>query len=81
MSPSLAGKLPALALQMLRTGEKTGNLDEMLGKLAAYDESDLERQLKQLQATLRPRAIVAAGGLVLLMGLQTMTAILKALPD
>jgi type II secretory pathway component PulF len=81
LSQSLAGKLPALALQMLRTGEETGNLDEMLGKLADYYESDLERQLKQLQATLRPLAIVAIGGLVLLIGIQTLGSLLNVLPD
>ncbi len=80
LSQSLNGKLPALALQMLRTGEETGNLDEMLGKLADYYESDLERQLKQLQATLRPLAIVAIGGLVLLIGIQTIGSLLNALP-
>ena len=79
LSQSLTG-LPPLALQMLRTGEETGNLDEMLGKLATYYESDLERQLKQLQATLRPLAIVAAGGLVLLIGMQAITSMLKAFP-
>lgn len=80
LSQSLVGRLPPLALQMIRTGEETGNLDEMLGKLAAYYESDLERQLKQLQAVLRPLGIVAAGVLMLLIGLQTMTSVLKALP-
>ncbi|HEY9897117.1 MAG TPA: type II secretion system F family protein [Candidatus Sericytochromatia bacterium] len=80
LSQSLAGKLPALALQMLRTGEETGNLDEMLVKLADYYESDLERQLKQLQATLRPLAIVAISGLVLLIGIQTIGSLLNALP-
>ncbi|XGV97077.1 MAG: type II secretion system F family protein [Leptolyngbya sp. BL-A-14] len=80
LSQSLAGKLPPLALQMLRTGEETGNLDEMLSKLATYYESDLERQLKQLQATLRPLSILAAGIVVLLIGVQAMTSLLKALP-
>jgi type II secretory pathway component PulF len=80
LSQSLTGRLPPLALQMLHTGEETGNLDAMLGKLADYYESDLERQLKQLQATLQPLAIVAAGGLVLLIGMQTITSMLKALP-
>ncbi len=80
LSQSLHGKLPPLALQMLRTGEETGNLDDMLGKLANYYESDLERQLTQLQATLRPLAIVAGGGLVLLVGIQAIRSMLGALP-
>lgn len=81
LSQSLVGNLPPLALQMLRTGEETGNLDEMLGKLATYYESDLERQLKQLQATLRPLSILAAGVIVLLIGMQSLTSLLNALPN
>lgn len=81
LSQSLAGRLPSLALQMIRTGEETGNLDEMLSKLAAYYQSDLERQLKQLQATLRPLSILAGGVLVLLIGMQTISSLLNALPD
>ncbi|MBD2037329.1 type II secretion system F family protein [Leptolyngbya sp. FACHB-321] len=81
LSQSLAGKLPALALQMLRTGEEAGNLDEMLVKLADYYESDLELQFKQLQAALRPLAIVAMGGLVLLIGIQTIGSLLNVLPS
>ena len=80
LSQSLQGKLPPMALQMMRTGEETGGLDDMLAKLAEYYESDLERRLKQLQTTLRPLAIVAAGGFVLLMGMQLISSLLNALP-
>jgi len=80
LSQSLRGTLSPLAVQMLRTGEETGNLEGMLGKLADYYEGDLERRLKQLQGVLRPLGIVAAGGLVLLLGIQGVTSLLKALP-
>ncbi|PSB29414.1 type II secretion system F family protein [Stenomitos frigidus] len=80
LSQSMTVKLPPLALQMLRTGEETGNVDAMLSKLAVYYESDLERKLKQLQATLQPLGILAAGALVLLIGMQAVTSMLKALP-
>jgi type II secretory pathway component PulF len=80
LSQSLTGKLPAIAVQMLRTGEETGNLDDMLAKLGEYYEGELERKLKQIQGILRPLGILAAGGIVLLMGIQMMTSLLKALP-
>lgn len=80
LSQSLRGKLPPLAHQMLRTGEETGNLEGMLAKLAEYYEGDLERRLKQLQGMLRPLGILAAGVLVLLMGMQGITSMLNALP-
>ncbi len=80
LSHGLRGKLPPLAAQMLRTGEETGDLEGMLSKLAEYYESDLERRLKQLQGTLRPLGILAAGGLVLLMGIEAITSLIKSLP-
>ncbi|MGA7935589.1 MAG: type II secretion system F family protein [Kovacikia sp.] len=80
LSQSLRGKLPPLAAQMLRTGEETGDLAGMLSKLAEYYESDLERRLRQLQGVLRPLGIVAIGSLVLLLGIQGMTSLLKSLP-
>lgn len=80
LSHSLRGKLPPLAAQMLRTGEETGNLAEMLAKLTEYYEGDLERRLKQLQGFLRPLGILVAGGLVLLAGIQSITALLNSLP-
>jgi type II secretory pathway component PulF len=80
LSQSLQGKLPGLALQMIRTGEETGNLEEMLGKLAEYYESELERRLKQLQGRLRPFGILAVGILVLLLGTQMISSMLNSLP-
>lgn len=80
LSQSLQGRLPPLAMQMIRTGEETGNLEGMLKKLAEYYENDLERRLKQLEGTLRPIGILAAGILVLLTGIQGINSLLNALP-
>jgi type II secretory pathway component PulF len=80
LSQSLRDQLSPLAAQMLRTGEETGNLEGMLRKVAEYYEGDLERRLKQLQGILRPLGIVAAGSLVLLMGIQGITSLLRSLP-
>jgi type II secretory pathway component PulF len=77
---SLTGKLPAIALQMIRTGEETGNLDEMLAKLGEYYEGELERKLKQIQGILRPLGVLAAGGIVLLLGMQMLASLQNALP-
>ncbi|MBD2123919.1 type II secretion system F family protein [Trichocoleus sp. FACHB-262] len=80
LSRSLQGKIPAIALQMIRTGEETGNLDEMLQKLAAYYEGELELKLRQLQGVLRPLSLLAGGAFVLVLGMQMVRSLLDALP-
>ncbi|MEP0870084.1 type II secretion system F family protein [Trichocoleus desertorum AS-A10] len=80
ISRSLQGKIPAIALQMIRTGEETGNLDAMLQKLAAYYEGELELKLRQLQGVLRPLSLLAGGAFVLVLGMQMVRSLLDALP-
>ncbi len=80
LSQSMQGKLSPLAMQMLRTGEETGSLEAMLSKLAHYYENELETTLNQLQGILRPIGIVAAGILVLLIGIQSFTFLKTLLP-
>jgi type II secretory pathway component PulF len=80
LSQSLQGRLPALALQMIRTGEETGNLDTAMQKLAEYYEGELERTLHQLQGILRPLSIVAMGGVVALLGIRAIASLINALP-
>lgn len=80
LSRSLEGKISPVALQLIRTGEETGNIDEMLHKLGQYAASDLESRLKQLQGILRPLGLVAAGSLVLLFGMQMVRSLIERLP-
>ena len=81
LSRSLQGKIPAIALQMIRTGEETGNLDEMLQKLATYYEGELELKLQQLQGVLRPLSLLAGGAVVLVLGMQMVRSLINAFPD
>jgi type II secretory pathway component PulF len=80
ISDSLEGKLPAIAIQMIRTGEETGNLDAAFQKLAEYYEGELERSLKVLQGILRPLSILAVGGLVAVLGIQMLNSLINSLP-
>lgn len=41
------GQFPGVAIQMMRTGEDTGNFDEQLGKVADFLEADAETTIKQ----------------------------------
>ena len=56
------GVFPALAVHMVRVGEETGRLDEMLLKVGATFESDTRKNLKRMVALIEP-------GIILVMGL------------
>jgi general secretion pathway protein F len=53
---------PVLAIHMVKVGEETGRLDEMLLKVGATFESDTRKTLKRLIALVEP-------GIILVMGL------------
>lgn len=53
-----------LAIALIRVGEETGLVDEMLLKIATYFESDVEAAIATLGAVLEPALIVALGGVV-----------------
>ncbi|HKW92352.1 MAG TPA: type II secretion system F family protein [Methylomirabilota bacterium] len=52
---------PALAIHMVRVGEETGRLDEMLLKVAATFDADTRRRLKRLIALAEPAIILVMG--------------------
>jgi type II secretion system protein F len=57
-----AGVFPPLAVHMVRVGEETGRLEEVLLKIGATFEADTRRTLKRLIALAEP-------GIILIMGL------------
>nr|WP_277873964.1 MULTISPECIES: type II secretion system F family protein [unclassified Trichocoleus] len=80
LSESLQSKLPPIAIQYIRTGEETGNLDEALLKMGEYYESELDRSLQQLQGILRPASIISLGCLVALVGIRAINSLINPLP-
>jgi type II secretory pathway component PulF len=81
LSRSLEGKLPPTAMEMIRTGEETGNLDTALENLAQHYEAELEQGLYQLEASLRPLSLVAIASLVAVVGIRGLTVLLNSLPN
>ncbi|MGL5081337.1 MAG: type II secretion system F family protein [Microcoleaceae cyanobacterium] len=81
LSQSLEGRLPPIALQMIRTGEETGNLSMALHKLREYYDRELERTLRLLQGILIPVSLLAAGSVVVFLLVQALTSLLILLPD
>jgi len=69
LSVGFQNRLPSTALNMIRTGEEAGSLDDLLVKLAEYYESELDRQLHQLQGIMKPLGILAMGVIVLVLGI------------
>ena len=63
--------LPPLLIQMIRVGEETGSLDQMLERAADFFESEVERKTKNLASLLEPSIIVFLGAVVLLLLLTT----------
>ena len=55
---------PSLAVQMVSTGEKTGNLDEILEKMADFYEDEVEVTADQLTSLLEPAIIIVLGGMI-----------------
>jgi type IV pilus assembly protein PilC len=53
-----------LAVALVRVGEETGLLDEMLLKVAAYFETDVEAAVATLGAVIEPALIGVLGGVV-----------------
>jgi type IV pilus assembly protein PilC len=59
-----AGKFPTMMLQMINVGEATGTLDEMLSKLAAFYDEEVDNSVAALLTVLEPIMMVGIGGIV-----------------
>ena len=64
-----AGVFPSLAMHMIRVGEETGRLDEMLIRVANTYDLDIQNTVKRFTAALEPLLILfmsfIVGGIVL----------------
>ncbi len=55
---------PVMAIQMISIGEETGELDQMLMKVADFYEDEVEQAVKALTSIMEPLMIVFLGGMV-----------------
>jgi type II secretory pathway component PulF len=55
---------PPLVLNLIRTGEDTGELPEMLGELSQIYEDEAERAVRNAVRVLEPMLIIGLGGLI-----------------
>jgi type IV pilus assembly protein PilC len=59
-----AGWMSPLAIDMIRVGERSGSLKEMLDELASFYDAELEVELNQLTALIQPVVLILMAGLV-----------------
>jgi general secretion pathway protein F len=60
-----SGLFPPVALRLIASGERSGQLPRMLGEAAAQQQRELDRWLTALTAVLGPAVILAVGAVVL----------------
>lgn len=60
-------EVPPIVTQMIRVGEQTGSLDEILGKLAKFYDKEVETMLGTLTTLLEPVIMILLGAAVAVM--------------
>jgi type IV pilus assembly protein PilC len=53
-----------MAIQMISIGKETGELDQMLMKVADFYEDEVEQAVKALTSIMEPLMIIVLGGMV-----------------
>lgn len=61
--------VPPIVVQMVSAGEGSGQLDEMLMKVADYFNDEADRKISQLSSLIEPIMIFTLGGIVLFIAL------------
>jgi type IV pilus assembly protein PilC len=60
-----SGQFPPLVLQMVATGESSGNLSETLGKVSQYYDREVPATVKRVTAVIEPLVYILLGTVVL----------------
>ncbi|WP_198262975.1 type II secretion system F family protein [sulfur-oxidizing endosymbiont of Gigantopelta aegis] len=63
------GMFTPLVLQMIAVGEETGQVDDMLVKVAEFYEDEVDYEIKFLSAQIEPALILVIAGMVLILAL------------
>lgn len=72
-----SGQFPPIVTQMIAIGEKTGELETMLERVADAYEQQVDTKIAALTTLLEPLMIVAMGGAVSFIVLSVLLPILK----
>ena len=79
LTVSLAQKgfLPEIAVHLLKVGEETGKLDQMLLKVADNFDAEVEQRMKRLVTMVEPVLILLMGAVIGVIVISMLTAILS----
>lgn len=58
------GVFPGLVTNMIAVGEETGNLDEMLGRVADAYDAEVSNKMRQLTSLVEPAVILMMGAII-----------------
>lgn len=72
-----SGHFPPMMMQMIASGENSGELDSMLARAATNQERELEDLIDTIVALFEPLMLVVMGGVVMLIVLSIMMPILS----
>ncbi len=56
--------IPQMVVQMIAVGEQTGNLDQMLGKIADFYEDEVDVAVGALTSIIEPVLMIVLGGII-----------------
>src|SRR5437763_9447583 len=73
--------MPALAIDMIGIGERSGSLREMLDEVATFYDAEGEVRLEQLTTTLEPAILVVMGGVVVIILLAIYLPIIQSISN
>jgi general secretion pathway protein F len=71
------GRFPSLSVQLIRIGEETGRLEEMLQEVAEIYEEHVQRAVERLLALLVPAITIVMGAAIALIIVAVMTAMIS----
>lgn len=70
---------PALVVHMIRTGEKTGELEQMLKHVSEAYDAEVERKIDSLISMIEPLMIIVMGGVVALVVIAMLVPMLSVM--
>ena len=74
-----AGIFPVLVSQMMRIGEETGHLDQMLERVATWYDQELDEQVKTTVSLIEPVMIVFVGAIIAIIAVSIFAPVTSAI--
>ena len=73
----VSGQIPPLAVQLIEVGEESGQLEQMLFKIADIYDKEIQATIKRLLALLEPAIILLLGGMIAVIILSILLALVS----